>query len=159
MHIKRDRFIGIMILLIGVLFFVLTSQIKPQSKPQFGDVGPKVFPFIATTGLMITGIGIFLVPDKDESELFSSKGEPQRIVFLAAILLTYIVAMYYLGYLISTPIFAYVMVSVLAIGKKVRSVPKIVFATALTVTLYLIFVKIMYVQLPYGRLLRLLMTR
>lgn len=145
---KRDRIVGLIIFVVGVIFAVMTALITtPMTK---GDPGPKLFPYIGSFGLIICGVGIFLQNMDKSAKPFLEKEGWIKIGELFALFILYIIGMKYIGFLISTPIVLYIITALFAEKKKVSVLKKCIFSIVITASVYLVFEKLLLVMLPAG---------
>lgn len=70
------------------------------------------------------------------------------------LLALYLVAMAWVGYIISTLIFTPLLVLAMREDRKIRPVTLILFSVVTTVVLYLVFQMVIQVSLPVGNLFR-----
>ena len=74
MRLSKNTLVGLVIIIVGAAAALMTSQIHfRQVLATAGDVGPRCFPYIASIGLIICGIGIILNCKGDEGTAFISK--------------------------------------------------------------------------------------
>ena len=150
---RKERGIGICMALAGIIMCILTSQIKLRGFSSGSDIGSKFFPYFASVGLILCGLGTFLTAkEPDRKESFLPKGGLKRVLILLAVLLVYVVMLNYLGFLISSPVLLYVVATLLAGEKKLKPIPKIIFSVVTTGVIYVVFVNVLSIMLPMGML-------
>lgn len=150
MLVKRDQLTGAVLVLIGIFFFILVSQFSVDIKPDYP--GPKMFPLISVLGFIICGTGIFLQStfSKKEEKKFLLKEGWIKIGISFGILILYVLAMKYLGYLISTPFVLFALCTFYAKGFASKILPRIIFSIAFTFISYVIYVYAFGLRLPGG---------
>lgn len=103
--------------------------------------------------MTICGLGMaFQKQPGKKSEPFLDKTGWKRLGIAATALILYLLGLQYLGFLISTPIFTFAIVLILAGGKKIRIVSAAIVALITTGALYLMFEKGFAIFLPAGKL-------
>ena len=93
---KKDRIVGAIVTLLGVLFIVLTFILIPD-KAKGDDPGPRLFPLIGSVGMVIFGIGMFFDAmkragtDQDKpAKQFLDKDGWLRVLKIAVLFVAYI---------------------------------------------------------------------
>ncbi len=148
---KRDQITGCIGLIMGILVAVATYLLPDSSMSS--DIGPKFFPAICAVGLIVPGIGLLLKKsDGPVSKLTFGKRESKRLALISLLVIAYVVAMDFIGFIIPTIIVQFVMCNMFAKGVNVSLVSKILFAVVVTILIYLAFENLMSLQLPRGRL-------
>lgn len=154
MKIKRDQITGLVLMALGVFFAVLISQFKTPFTAAYP--GPSLLPGIGVFGLIVCGAGTFIsgCRQKKEDAVFVTKEGWIRILVTFAILCAYVLGMKFLGFLIVTPIVFFIIVTYFAKSSKVESKlwVRIVFALAVTVIVWLVYVQLFGMTLPDGEL-------
>ncbi len=148
----RDSKVGVyaglvLVILAGVMTYS-TSQMKIA--PTYAKVGPQVFPYLAAFALAATGIFFIyqtlsrqhdrIIPDTDETDW-------RAIGYISAGFLFEILFIKLLGFVLSAS-FLFVAVAY-AFGSR-RYVRDIITALALSTVAYLVFTKLLNLQLPAG---------
>ncbi len=149
--ITKDRIGGLGFALIGIIVSVMATQISVQ--PNLTEPGPRLFPLIAGFGMAICGLGMaFQKSSGQKGQPFLDAAGWKRLGVSAATLILYLIGLQYLGFLISTPIFTFAIVLILAGGKKIRVVTAAIVALITTGALYLLFERVFSIFLPAGKL-------
>ena len=138
----RDRVTGLIAVVLGVLIAFMTSQLPASTMT--GDIGPQAFPY-----MIICGIGL-LINGKKPSPVFYTRSQFGRLCLISAVMLGFIVAMQFLGYVIACFAALLVLCSMFSQGKGIAVWKRIVFAAAMTAVMYLMFVKVFSIPLPSG---------
>ena len=71
---------------------------------------------------------------------------------MSAVLIMYVIALNYFGFLISSPFMLYALTSLMAYEKKIHFWRKAVFSVSITILSWLIFQKVFTILLPAGKL-------
>lgn len=151
---KKDRIVGAIVALLGILFVVLTIVMIPN-KAKRADPGPRLFPMIGAIGMIVFGIGMFIDAGKKENEgkeaqPFLDKAGWIRIGQISALFVAYTLALKYIGYLISTPVFVFLLVKLFLYDKKLNIVVHVLFSLVSTGIIWFIFMRLLLVLLPSG---------
>ncbi|MCI7734441.1 MAG: tripartite tricarboxylate transporter TctB family protein [Dysosmobacter sp.] len=146
---KRDQVTGAISIVLGVL--VVIATIRMPASGMRNDVGPKVFPAICAAGLILSGIGVMLKKDGKQSRGYT-KRELGRLLLIGAVVLGYVILMNLVGFLIPTVVVLYIMSTMFAEKLSIPRWKRALFAVAVTAAIYVVFVKVMALQLPGGRL-------
>jgi polyferredoxin len=104
--------------------------------------------------MILCGIGMFLDKgsnDENSGSYLESDGW-KRFAIVAVVIAAYVLGLYLIGFVISTPIAMLGFVAVLRSGKKVSIPASIIIAVATTAILYFVFVKLFAIPLPTGLL-------
>ncbi|MGE4352612.1 MAG: tripartite tricarboxylate transporter TctB family protein [Oscillospiraceae bacterium] len=148
----QDKIVALTLLVLGILIFALTARINLNIKLASGDPGPRFFPYISAVGLILCGGGLLLSNIHDSKMLTLNKNNWKNLFKLSLLLLLYMLGLKTLGYLISTPIITFLLIRVLAYGKKINGIVLTLFSLLLTGLLYGLFVHILNIMLPTGML-------
>ena len=149
---KKDQKIGIITSLFGVIALIYTYITIPVTLQSELDPGSRLFPTIACVSMILCGIGIFLSTDKAKEDL---KPRYDRVAWtrfgrLAILAVIYMIAMKYIGFLITTPIFLYILVHWFSYEEKVPVWKNALFSILMSTVTYYIFVDLLQVYLPSG---------
>ena len=152
---NKDRWIGVVLASGGVIMCWLTSRITTTGQATANDIGSKFFPYLASAGLILCGIGvIFTGKQKTEpQEGFMPGGGYRRMGILLAIMAVYVVLLNYIGFLIASPVMLFVLVSLLAGERRPRTTVNAFFSISMTVFVYVFFVHVLHILLPPFRLI------
>lgn len=148
--ITKDRLGGIGFAVFGIVVTILATQIKMRAN--LSEPGPRLFPYIAGIGMCICGLGIALTSGKGSGDdaPYLSKDGWKRLLIAAGVMVLYYLGLEFLGFIISTPIFTFAIILILAGGKKLNLVVVAVIAVVTTAVLYLLFEKVFTIFLPPG---------
>ena len=163
----KDKISGIIILLTGIIWMLLTTQVKGNA---FSTViGPELFPNIASGGLILCGLGLILRrekrKEKEESEdtggdnndkkpFFSREGWI-RVTKLSLALIAYPFILDYLGFIIASVYLLFITTTLFDLEKKLPLVKRIIFSVIVTAAAFLFFAYVLNLMLPSGKLIRL----
>ena len=152
MKLKRDQITGIVLIVLGILVAVLINQFKVPFSLSYP--GPKALPMIAVIGFIICGAGIFWESTKSKKEepVFLMKEGWIRVLISVGLLALYILGMKYVGYLISTPIICYALITLYAKGSHISKKAKLIYTFLLTVIIYVVYVYAFGLGVPTGEL-------
>lgn len=148
-----DRVIALIVFLIAAGYLYMASQFP---RLEIGDpLGPKIFPVILGTILIITAILLvfesFRKPEGDarKSDEPEEKGNKHLLVILAVALVTlvYVLVLEKVGYILDT--FLLLMVT-MAYFNRNKYVQNGIIAIAFSLIFYLMFAKLLGVTLPKG---------
>ncbi|WP_049895979.1 tripartite tricarboxylate transporter TctB family protein [Oribacterium sp. NK2B42] len=149
MKVSRDQITGAVIVALGIFVFAMISTFKVPFTASYP--GPKALPGLAAVGFVICGAGIFLegCKDKEQKTFLIKEGWIKLIINIAAIAL-YILAMQFIGFFISTPIYLYCLSTWYAKGYVTKPVSRIIFSAAVTLVIFLAYQVAFGYQLPMG---------
>ena len=153
---KKDRLLGIILLLISLFFFYFTMQ---QETARFeGDPGPKMFPLIGCILTAACGVLTIVHPDKKERKQYLTKEEFKRAAKLFGLYAAFLVLIWALGFMITAPLLLF-LISVLFSFEsrpddpmKKRLLRSAIYAVIVGAALYLLYVTALQTQLPKGAL-------
>ena len=146
---RRDQVTGAISIVLGVLVAIATIQMPASGMRN--DVGPKVFPAICAAGLILCGIGVMLKKNGKQSRGYT-KRELGRLALISLVVLVYVILMDFVGFLIPTALVLYILSTMFAEKLSIPRWKRALFSVVVTAAIYLMFVKLMALQLPGGRL-------
>ena len=149
--VKKDHITGIVILLFGIVVLCLAMSIPVR--PQIPDPGSRLFPMIGSIGMIVCGLGIILTASKEKDAPFLTVEGRVRLVKVSALLAAYVFFLKYIGFLIASPVMVYMITTLFAYEKKLAFWKKALFSVVVTLLVWLLFEKVLFVMLPSGRLL------
>lgn len=154
MKIKRDQVTGLVLVLIGIVLAILTSQFN---KPMTWEYpGPKLMPAIAEFGFIVCGAGVFvkgcLQKEPDQKGIEAAGLIRMLVTFI--ILCLYILAMKYVGFIAATPfmLLATTEYFLKSSGVKAKLWVVVVFSIVVTLVIYGMYVPLFGMTLPEGLL-------
>jgi len=146
---NKEKIGGICFAIFGLFVVLVATQIKMPVNSN--EPGPRVFPYISGSGMLICGIGMFLTAKKKEKEKpFLSKEGWKKLIKITVLLFLYYFGLEILGFLIATPFFTAAVILLLADGKKVSKFVTVIVALATTGIIYGVFEKAFAILLPSG---------
>lgn len=151
MKIKRDYIVGGILTLIGIAAILMSMQIKVKTGST--DPGSRIFPLLASGLLTMCGAGVILSAAKSEEKDFLSGTGWKKLLVAFGCMVLYILALKYVGFLISTPVFLFAVITMLADGKKVAVWKKAAYALVVTGLSWYLFHNVLSMSLPGGILL------
>lgn len=146
---SRDRVTGLISLVLGVIVAVATIQLPVSLMA--GDIGPKVFPGIASGILIVSGTGL-LITGKKKSETYFTKNEFKRLMGIGAIVVAYVICMDLFGFIGPSMIMLYVLSTMFTKDKKSVWWQRIIFSVVVTLILYFSFSRLLSLKMPSGKL-------
>jgi hypothetical protein len=150
MRLTKDRTIGIILIVLGLIFIFLTSQI-PEPKFFTDTVGPDLFPYIASIGLVLCGVGQ-LIRSRRKEEKFLTKAGWFRVLKMSTLVIAFPFLLHFVGIIVASFILLLGMAWMFDIEKKSSLLKKIIYAAVLTAIIYAVFQLILKIQLPSGLL-------
>ena len=152
MKLKRDQVAGGVLVILGVIVFIMTSQFSTPFSLAYP--GPKAVPMIAAFGFVVCGLGIFLegCKKKEDEKAFMMKEGWVKMFLAMVVLALYVFAASLVGYLITTPFAAYALTTMFAKGSKRTLKGRLLFAILLSVIIYVIYTYVFGLSLPSGSL-------
>ena len=149
---KKDRLVGCIIVILGIIISLAALQIPDKSSAT--DPGSRLFPMIGSFGMIIFGTGIFLTAkDKEDYKPAVKKGGWARLAKIVIVFILYTIALKLIGFLISTPFMMYALVALFSYEKKIPVWKNALFSIAVSGVIWFVFVKLLTVMLPAGTLL------
>ena len=149
MKMNKDRWISLCLILFALIWIWQASKIKPLLAVASEDVGPKLFPFFAGSILLVCSIGKFF-SSKEKGKPFCTKEQWITVGILLGTLVAYMLLLYLVGFLVSTPPMLFALVYLLNGRKKPKVVKTIIFAVVMTAIVFLVFRYVLSVMLPMG---------
>lgn len=143
----RDRVTGLIAVLLGAAIAFMTSQLPASTMA--GDIGPKTFPYISAGVMILCGIGL-LINGKKPSPVYYTRPQFGRLCLISAVMLGFIIAMQFLGYVIACFAALLILCSMFSQSKGIAVWKRVVFAAVMTAAMYLMFEKIFSIPLPGG---------
>ena len=147
---NKDRIGGGIFAVFGLIVTLIATNIRMPANLR--EPGPRLFPYIAGMGMLVCGIGMVLTAKKDAiQEPFLTKEGWKRLGVVAFTLVLYYFALEWIGFIISTPIFAFSIILILSGGKKINKIAAVVISILTMAVLYLLFQKVFMIFLPGGK--------
>lgn len=150
----KDRLSGVIVLIFGVIWLLLTTQVKGNA---FSTViGPELFPYLASGGLILCGFGlIFRKPRGEEKPFFTREGWA-RVMKLSVALVAFPFILEFLGFFIASFYLVFVTVTLFDLEKNLKLLKRVVFAAVVTALVFLFFNNVLNLMLPFGKLISLI---
>ncbi len=145
---NKDHAVGLILFAIGVAMGILSMGIRVRGRST--DPGSRLFPLIACILIAVCGVIVFLTAGKATPKPYVGKAGWLRILIFMAVMVAYLLALKYLGFLISTPFFLFATSTMLAGEKKTSLLGRIIYALVLTAAAYLLFKNALKMSLPVG---------
>lgn len=150
MKLKRDHIVGTILVLIGIVGIVMSRNISVTSNST--DPGSRLFPVMACILLIVCGMGVLLSAAKSTEKQFLPTGGWKKLAMSFGVLVLYALALKYIGFLISTPVFLFLVVTLLADGKKIAVWKKLLYSIIITALSWYVFHQLLAMNLPRGML-------
>lgn len=146
----KDRTCGILLILAGIVFGAMAMQFN--STIDTSDPGPKLFPLIGCFGMVACGVGLLFQKSEEKWPVFLEMDGWKKLGIQAAILMVYVFAIKWIGFLICTPVVLYIFTTMYDREKKTSIVKRVVYSVVVTGCVWFLFVKVLLVMLPAGQL-------
>jgi hypothetical protein len=155
MKMKRDTITGIVGIVWSAIWFILI-QTQTKVPAKLLEPGPRLLPYVAlfvvagsSIGLVIQGISAWK-KDPTPTKPYFPAGGKKKIAKSYILLWAYGIAMYFLGFLITTPFATFAFIYDLKGQTKVKPVSTAIISVIITAALYCMFVYGFSVKLPSG---------
>lgn len=148
MKLKKDHLVGILLVILGIIALILSMQIPVKSNST--DPGSRLFPVMASVLLTVCGAGVLISAGKSTDKKFLSAQGWKKIGMAFGVMIAYTLALKYIGFLLSTLVFLYVVVTMLAGDEKVAVWKKILYSVVVTGLTWVIFQRVLSMNLPTG---------
>lgn len=155
---NRDRRVSVIVFVFAFIWLKMSKQIVGIfNYAGDRDPGSRLFPIMIGILLLVTSIGKFITCNQEEEGKFyeTNKGWLKLLVVFA-LLSAYVFLFKILGYLLSTFLVGVLCVLLLKEDRKVRWFSPILFSAILTISMYLLFAKVLSIVLPTGTLWQLI---
>jgi len=153
--LTKDRINGVIILLTGIIWMLLTTQVKGNA---FSTViGPELFPNLASGGLILCGIGLIFRKREEDKESFFSQEGWKRVAKLSITLIVYPFVLDYLGFIVASLFLLLVTTTLFDLDKTLPLRKRIFFSIIIATLAYLFFQYVLDLPLPIGRIIRLIL--
>jgi putative tricarboxylic transport membrane protein len=151
MSLKKDSIIGILLIVLGVYIAITAMQYTIPMTLDFP--GPKLYPLIAATGMIICGAGItvgsFQKHEDKKEEKLGWHGV-LRILLILAMLVIFVIGLQYFGFIISSLVILTAFTALFGRERKLPFWKSIVFAVIITSAIYIFYVTLFNLKLPTG---------
>ena len=154
---NKNRIIGIVLGLVGLLFLLLTSRLPINEYATV--IGPRVFPYIASGGLFLCAVGLFFRKETEEEKKkgpFLDRAGWIRVLKLCILLAFFPLLFKYLGYIISSCILLFLMITFFDLKKEVKAWKRGLVTVIVVGILYTLFTFVIKIKLPTGDLIDLI---
>lgn len=151
MKLRRDTVTGI----VGLVFCVIALVLIPQIRQPVNllEPGPRLMPYVAVFLIAASSVAILIqgIKDRDKREKpYFPKGGMKKIVRSLVLLTAYSIALFFVGFLPSTPLATFAFMYNLKGDSKVKPLTAVIFSIVVTLGLYAMFVFGFQVKLPAG---------
>ena len=146
----KDRMIGIIIMVLGVIWFYLSFQIKGNAYSSM--VGPDIFPKIASGGLILCGAGLIVRKQRPDGEQFLDNEGWLRVLQITVAIALYPVVLQFFGFILASIYMIFTATTLFDVENSLHMVKRGIFATVSTAALYFFFSKELEFILPIGKL-------
>lgn len=146
---SKNRVTGLIAVILGGAVGVGAYQLPGSTI--IGDVGPAVFPYLTAAIFLICGIGL-LITGGGEGGPLDSLTALKRLGIIFGVLLTYCIAMNFLGFLVPTIAVLYVLASMFSEDSPRPWWQKLIYAGAISLATYLLFHNVFNLKLPSNQL-------
>ena len=151
MKMRHDMVTGIVGLLTCIFFFIMTQQVRQPAN--LLEPGPRLLPYVAIFLIGISSIAL-IVKGYKEREIaekpYFPKGGVIKVTKSFLMLVSYVVAMTYLGFVITTPFATAAFIYDLKGNSEVKPVSTVIISVVVTAVLYAMFVFAFQIKLPAG---------
>ncbi len=148
MKLKKDQLIGGILVVMGIAAIIMSMQIKVKTGST--DPGSRIFPLMASGLLMVCGFGVTLTADNGEGKGFLDRTGWKKLILSFVIMICYVLALKYIGFVISTPVFLYIITTLLANGEKLAVWKKLIYIAVITGSFYYLLHGLLKMNLPGG---------
>ena len=141
----RDLILGVFLLALGIFYTVYAQQIKTRPKLTPSYAGARVFPTLLGILLIILSVCMILQSirklktDNPEEAQKMSKVDLFSILLTFAAMVIYIIILPYLGFMISTVIFLFAQITILAPKEKRNYLLFAIVAVVFTIIAFIAF--------------------
>ena len=150
----KDRFSGIIVLIFGIIWLLLTTQVKGNAFST--AIGPELFPYIASGGLILCGFGLIFRKPRGEEKPFFTKEGWKRVLKLSIALVAFPFFLEFLGFFIASFYLVFITLTLFDLEKALKFVKRVIFAASVTALVFLFFNNILNLPLPDGKLISLI---
>ncbi len=148
-RLHKKEIIGQVIIIYFFLSLSIIFYIVSFGFPNVGEVGAAVVPRLWIFALIPLNIYLLIRTLRNKDHIERQKGDMHQVLFFIAFLAVYLVAIMFLGYYISTFLFLFLGMYLLGY-RKIMSM--VIISIMWIIFSYLIFYRLLYVQLPVGSL-------
>lgn len=148
MKFKKDHLVGLLLVILGVAALILSMQVRVKGNST--DPGSRLFPVMASILLLVCGTGVLISAGKSTEKVFLLPQGWKKLGTAFGLMIAYTLALKYIGFVISTPVFLYFVVTILAGEEKVEVWKKILYSLVVTGLAWYIFQQVLSMNLPSG---------
>ena len=149
-ELNKDRILGFIMLVVSLVFAYYTTGIKQTNI--VGDPGPRLFPYVSCFIIGIFSLVLIVRRNRTPYKAYLSWEQWKRFWLLFGIYLLNYVALYWLGYKVAVPMTVFLTCFLFSKGSGVAVWKKVLYVAAVAVIMYLLYVKLLEVNLPAGKL-------
>lgn len=147
---SKDTGNGIVCAVVGAVLIIMATGL-PQSNME-GDIGPRVFPYIAGGILVLCGSLLAISGKKrvKEANAFLDKEGWKRLGSIIGVLVVYVVALKAVGFLVPSVLLLFVLCTMFSRETNLTLWRRVVFALVIPVVVYVAFTKGLSLRMPQG---------
>jgi putative tricarboxylic transport membrane protein len=147
MNIKKDRLLGTITLILGLLVIVGAMSLPKSNLAN--DPGPAIFPVFGS--LLIIGGSIAVILQKQKpSKPFLKKEQWKRLWTLFFLFVLYAIGLWLVGFIIATILILFVLSTLFAEDNHTAIWKRILFSLLVTMIVFFLFEKGLSLLLPNG---------
>ncbi len=151
-EVNKDRIIGAILGAVSLLYLYMTWSL-PASKTAT-LVGPKVFPYLASGGLLLCSVALMLkrrpATRTHGSKLFLDRNGWERVAKLLGLLVLYPVLFHYAGFISASILFLFFMITLFDLEKTVPKWKTALISIGVSLSFHGLFTILLKIQLPVG---------
>lgn len=149
MILKNDRIVSVFFFIVAIALFLFIDDIKMPSN--LTEPGPRVMPYLSVFLMAICCLGVFIESfKKNDNKVFLTKDGVRKLGRIITVLILYTLGLLWVGFLITTPFLAYVLINMLGGDKKIPFLRCAFSSIVITCAIYLMFYVGFNVMLPPG---------
>lgn len=148
-ELNKDRILGLIMLLVSLVFAYYTTGIKQTNI--VGDPGPRLFPYVSCFIIGIFSLVLIVRKNKTPYKPYLSWDQWKRYGILFGLYLLNYLALYWLGYKVAIPMTILLTCFLFSKGSGVAVWKKIIYVAVVSIVMYLLYVKLLEVNLPAGK--------
>jgi len=148
--LNKDKIIGIIVTLFGLLGLILSFQIEGNAYSTV--IGPELFPKIASSGMILCGLGLIIRHQRTEDTPFLDKEGWIRVLKITLAIGMFPVLLIYFGFIVAAVCLVFTTTTLFDMENTLSVVRRLVFSVISAIVIFSFFSYVLDVILPSGKL-------
>ncbi|GEL77095.1 tripartite tricarboxylate transporter TctB family protein [Tenuibacillus multivorans] len=145
MKVSQNKVTGLLCLLFSLFFIYQAFQIEPPPSATMDFLGPRGFPFIIGSQMVLCSLGILFLSKEEGNEDNVGLSELKSLIPYLLLILVFILLVPYLGMFIGLFLLTFVMVRIMEKGKIIQN---LIVSVCVSFAIWIVFDILLNLSMP-----------